>query len=237
MQTLAILSRKGGTGKTTLATHLAVAATAARKRTVLLDLDPQRSALDWSRERGQGYPVVAEGRAGALFTARQAALREGLDLMILDTRPSADADSADAARYADLCLIVVRPSWMDVKAIGRTVELVTNMRKPGLFVINQAPSRRGPEEPPAIRECLAALKDFGLPVAPVGLRYRVAYQSAVRFGQAAQEHQPDSLAAFEVNALWEVVRRQLWPSGRDRGPSPVVFEPEADAPLHLALAS
>lgn len=212
MQILAVLSRKGGTGKTTLAVHLAAAAQASGLNVLLGDMDPQRSALDWSRERASVEPAVVEMKPGAMFTGVQQAARAGVaDLMVLDSRSNHDNEAAEAARYADLCLIVVRPCFFDVRAISRTVELVTNMRKSGLFVINQAPSRRNGEEPRLIREAVEALEGFGLPVAPVGLRYRLAYQNAVRTGLTAQELEPDSLAAFEINALWHHVQRELWP--------------------------
>jgi chromosome partitioning protein len=212
MQILSVLSRKGGTGKTTLAVHLAAAAQASGLNVLLGDMDPQRSALDWSRERAALEPAVVEMKPGAMFIGVQQAARAGVsDLMVLDSRSNYENEAAEAVRYADLCLIVVRPCFFDIRAIARTVELVTNMRKSGLFVINQAPSRRNGEEPRLIREAAEALEGFGLPVAPVGLRYRLAYQNAVRMGLTAQELEPDSLAAFEVNALWHHVKRELWP--------------------------
>lgn len=210
MQILAVLSRKGGTGKTTLAVHLAAAAQASGLNVLLGDMDPQRSALDWSKERGSVTPAVMELKPGAMFAGVQQAARAGVaDLMVLDSRSNYDNEAAEAVRWADLCLIVVRPCFFDIRAIARTVELVTNMRKSGMFVINQAPSRRNGEEPRLIRESMEGLEAFGLPIAPVGLRYRLAYQNAVRTGLTAQELEPDSQAAFEINALWHHVRGDL----------------------------
>jgi chromosome partitioning protein len=120
-------------------------------------------------------------------------------------------ESAEAVRFADLCLIVVRPSYFDLKAIVRTVELVTNMNRRGLFVLNQAPIRHRGTEPKLIRETVVELERLGLPVADVGLRFRTAYQNAVRQGLAAQEAEPGSNAAVEINALWRQVSRELWP--------------------------
>ena len=234
MKTIAVLSRKGGSGKSTLAIHLAAAAGAGGRRAILVDMDPQRSSLDWSRERKAEWPVVIEGRAGALFTTHRAAERQGLDLMVIDTRAAADAEAAEAARQADLCLIVVRPGFFDLQAVGRTVEMVANMRRAGLFVLNQAPARRNGVEPPIIRDALALLASHDFPVAEIGLRHRAAYQSAMGRGLGAQEAQPDSQAAFEINSLWQHVADRLWPTpGRHvyRGRSP---EAEADGPLRLA---
>lgn len=212
MRTIAVLSRKGGTGKTTVSVQLAVAAHLSGRRTTIIDLDPQRSALDWRRERDVEGPTVLDGKAGGLFTSQLNARRSGTELLMLDTRASNDVESAEAARMADFCLLVVRPSFFDVQSIARTAELVTNLRKPAYFVVNQAPSRRNGEEPMLIREAAEMLRGFGVPLAPVGLRYRAAYQNAVRAGRAAQEIAPDSLAAFEVNTLWHYVKRELWPA-------------------------
>ncbi len=222
MRTLAVLSRKGGTGKTTVALHLAAAAHKEGRSTILCDMDPQRSALDWRRERRIDGPDVAEAKVGTLFTARQSAVRAGVDLMVLDTRPSSDMESAEAVRFADLCLIVVRPCYFDLRAIVRTVELVTNMNRRGLFVLNQAPIRHRGTEPKLIRETVAELERLGLPVADVGLRFRTAYQTAVRQGLAAQEVEPHSNAAVEINALWRQVSRDLWPP-EDKIETPVAM--------------
>lgn len=213
MRTLAVLSRKGGTGKTTVAVHLAVAAQLSGLNTVVADLDPQRSASDWYKERQSRslVPAVAEAKVGTLFTHRLQAARDGNDLLVIDTRPSTDLECAEAVRWADLCIIVVRPCYFDLKAVTRTVELVTNMNKKGMFLINQAPSRRNGEEPKVILDTFETLLDMGLPVAPVGLRYRAAYQNAVREGLSVQEFDPHSLASQEVGGLWTHVFQEIWP--------------------------
>ena len=202
MRTLAVLSRKGGTGKTTVALHLAVQAELSGRKTLVADLDPQRSTCEWSRERSRfaRTPLVTEAKVGTLFTQRLSSARDGYDL-----------ECAEAVRWADLCLIVVRPCYFDLKAITRTVELVSNMNKRGMFLINQAPSRRNGEEPRIIADTFEALLDMGLPVAPVGLRYRAAYQNSVREGRVAQELDASSLASLEVRSLWNHVSGAIWP--------------------------
>jgi chromosome partitioning protein len=236
MKTIAVMSRKGGAGKSTLAVHMAAAAVAAGKRVILVDMDPQRSSLEWARERAADWPLVMEGRAGALFTTHRAAEREGIDLLIVDSRSSADAEASEAARLADLCLIVVRPNFFDLQAVGRTVQLVENLRRPGLFVLNQAPVRRNGAEPRVIRDAIDFLSEYRIPLAEVGLRQRAAYQNAMWKGLGAQEDQPDSQAAFEINSLWASLAEQLWPVAgrhvyRQRG-----AVAEADGPLELAMA-
>ncbi len=90
--------------------------------------------------------------------------------MVLDTRPSADGDTAEAIRCADLCLIVLRPTFFDLKATARMVDMTQAMGKTAWFVLNQAPPRRGDRESPAVLEAIETLRALGLPIAPVGLR-------------------------------------------------------------------
>ena len=97
-------------------------------------------------------PRVIEAKAGGLFTLKQAEMRAGTDLLVLDTRSSNDQESAEAAREADFCVIVTRPCFFDVRSIQRTAELVNNLRKPAFIVLNQAPSRRNGEEPRLISD-------------------------------------------------------------------------------------
>ncbi len=236
MKTIAVMSRKGGAGKSTLAVHMATAAVASGKRVVLVDMDPQRSSLEWARERVNPWPMVIEGRAGALFTTHRAAERENIDLLIVDSRSSADAEAAEAAKLADLCLIVVRPNFFDLQAVGRTVQMVANMRRQGLFVLNQAPVRRNGIEPRVIREALEHLSAHPFRMAEVGLRQRAAYQNAMWKGLGAQEDQPDSQAAFEINSLWASLSERLRPVAGRQAYRPRVVA-DADGPLELALAS
>lgn len=212
MRTLAILSQKGGTGKTTLAVHLAVAAWAAGRRVLVVDLDPQRSATEWRRARSGPGPGVMESKSGALFVAQQASERAGVDLMVLDTRPSACSETAEAVRCADLALIVLRPSFFDLKATARTVDMTRAMGKNALFVLNQAPPRRGEQEGSAVQETIDALAPLGLAVAPVGLRTRSVYQMSVAKGMSASETAPDSAAAREIEMLWAHVDNALFVS-------------------------
>lgn len=212
MRTLAVLSQKGGTGKTTLAVHLAVAAWAGQRRVLIADLDPQRSASEWRRMRDGPGPGLIESKSGALFVAQQASERAGVDLMVLDTRPAADSDAAEAIRCADLCLIVLRPSFFDLKATARMVDMTQAMGKTAAFILNQAPPRRGEREGHAVLDTVEGLRPFGLPIAPVGLRARAAYQSSVARGLTAQEAAPLSAAAREIGLMWDYVENALFVS-------------------------
>jgi chromosome partitioning protein len=212
VRTLAILSRKGGTGKTTVSLHLAMAAWLSGRGVLLADCDRQGSAQEWRRERQVGGPVVFSTKTPALFATQQAAQRAGRDLMIIDTSPSASEDLAEAVRCADFCLMVLRPSFLDVRAIRETAELVARFGKAGAFVINQAPPRRAGKEMACVGDTVAQLSGLGRPIMPIGLRARIAYQSAVAEGRSVQETAPQSAAALEIGGLWRAVEERLWPA-------------------------
>jgi len=210
MKTLAVLSRKGGAGKTTVAIHLAVAAQAGR-RVAVVDMDPQRSAADWWRSRQASTPELVEVEPGNLAKVAKAAALDGVGLVVVDTRPSAEADALEAARVADLAVIVVKPSILDLRAVAATVETVRQAKTPAVILINQAPPARGIAEAPIVVEAKAALAGYGLPVLPVILHARAAYHAALIDGRAVNELEPDGKATREIAALWRHIEGMLWP--------------------------
>lgn len=212
MKTLAVLSRKGGTGKTTLAIHLAAAAEADGRRTILADTDRQHSAVEWRRERQIVSPVVEAVKPGALFARQQDAARAGFGLMVVDTGPSIEEDVEQAVRCADFCLVVARPNFFDIRAVAESAALADRFHRPVAFVLNQAPHRQDSIEAPVLVESVKALRALGFPVLPIGLRSRVAYQNAAATGAVAQELDPDGNAGAEMVALWRHVSERLWPS-------------------------
>jgi chromosome partitioning protein len=199
MKTIAIISQKGGSGKTTLALHLAVAAEAAGKVTVLLDLDPQASATGWKDSRKGGTPEIMALPSARLAPALRTAIEEGFDLALIDTAPSTERDAATAARAADLVLVPCRAAILDLRAIEMTAELVKLTGKPAYAVLNAVPPHAARIEADA-REAIAG---YGLNVAPCSLQHRAAYAHALTVGQVAQEYEPKGKAAGEVAALYK----------------------------------
>jgi chromosome partitioning protein len=193
---VAIISRKGGAGKTTLSTHLAVAAEAHGLATALFDLDPQASAAVWADHRGEQFPAVVPAQAPRLAALLAQARANEADLVILDTPPEADAIATEAAIQADMVLIPCRPSGLDLDAIGASVRIARNAGKPFFVVTNAAPVQ-GTE----VQEMQAALAAAGVEAAPVILHHRKAFSARMQEGRTAQEIEPKGKAASEIKAL------------------------------------
>lgn len=198
MKTIAILSQKGGTGKTTLALHLAVAAEAAGHVSVVVDLDPQSSASGWSESRKREGPTVVIAHAPRLGSILNAAARNGANLALLDTAPHSQADALVAAQAADLILIPCRPGILDLRAIGATVQIARLANKPAAVVLNAVP----PNARSLAQEAEEAVRGYGVEVAPVRLTQRAAFSHALTAGMTAPEYEPVGKAALELQHLY-----------------------------------
>ncbi len=141
MKTIAVISQKGGAGKTTLALHLAVAAQLKNKETAIIDLDPQASATSWGDTREQESPVVVSAQASRLAKILVNAEQGGADLTIIDTAPHSESASLAAARAADLVVIPCRPAILDLRAIQNTVDIVKLAGAKSVVVLNAVPAR------------------------------------------------------------------------------------------------
>jgi chromosome partitioning protein len=211
MQTLALFSQKGGTGKTTLAVHLAVAAGETGLRVAIADTDPQRSATTWGVARQGQPPIVATISPGELRRVVAAAEQDGIGLLIVDSAPHASPDAPQIARTADAVLIPCRPSMFDLAAVGSAVEIVRAAGVPAALVLNECPARA-----PEIAAARQALASFGLPVADVEIAERRAFARAVATGRAVTEFDAEGKAADEIRALLAWITAELLNQPRAR---------------------
>ena len=217
VKTLAVVSRKGGAGKTTVSINLTLAARAMGVKAVLADADPQRSACDILKSRDEAASLIFETSAAKLFTLIEASRRAGAELLIIDTPATPEADVAEAVKVADLCLAVARPTYLDLAAAVKSVAIIQRLGKDGEIVLNQCAAPRNGVEPPQVVKAFQALRFAGLPVAPVALRSRVGYQTAFAQARSVLEMDGQEAAAAEVRALFSEVWRRL----RGEGPAPV----------------
>ena len=209
MKTLAVISRKGGAGKTTLSVNLAITAHLSGLRTMLADIDPQRSASDALRARAGDGPVLAEINAGKLFSTQVQAKSAHFDAIIIDTPAAPEAEALQAINCADLCVLICRPTFLDIASVVRSAEAVRRLGKKGLIVLNQAPPRRNGVEPPSVLKAAEALRFSGMPLAGVGLRARNAFQQSIAHGRSVCEWEPQSPAAEEISRLWTLLAPML----------------------------
>ena len=157
MHTIAIISRKGGAGKTTVAIHLAGAAEQAGRTSAILDLDPQASATAWSDIRQTDRPEVHVCLPQRLSHALAAV--SGCDLVVLDTAPHAEGGALAAARAADIVLIPCRPSYFDLYSVDAALDIARITGTPTLAVLNAIPPRGRSAD-----QARKALSDWGVEV-------------------------------------------------------------------------
>ncbi len=215
MKIIAILSQKGGAGKTTLAIHLAVAAGLQRHEAVIIDLDPQASATSWKDSRAGDTPVVVSAQASRLATILEAARTGGADVAIIDTAPHSESASLAAARAADLILIPCRPAILDLRAISNTIDITRIAGKPAAVVLNSVPPRGS-----LAKDAAAAVANYGLKIASEQFTQRAAFMHALTGGQSAQEFEPKGKAAGEAKRLYAWTCKQMGMSdGKNAKPS------------------
>ena len=197
MYTITILSQKGGTGKTTLALNLAVAAEAGGDLAVVIDLDPQASAKGWHDNRVAEDPVVISVQATRLVEALGTAETHGAKMVLIDTAPHSVSAALAAARAADLVLIPCRPGVLDLRAISASADICDLAKVSAAVVVNAVPPRG-----PLGAEAVEAISNYGLMAAPVHLGHRIAFVHSLTAGQGVVEYEPAGKAAREIKALY-----------------------------------
>lgn len=215
MKTIAIISQKGGAGKTTLALHLAVAAERSGQTAVIVDLDPQASATSWKDSRAGDSPAVVSAQATRLAAVMEAAAKGGAAVCIIDTAPHSESAALAAARAADLILIPCRPAILDLRAISNTIELARIAGKPVAVVLNSVPPRGSLAE-----EAAAAVAGYAVDVAPVQIGQRAAFMHALTVGQTAQEYEPGGKGADEIQQLYMWTCKQVGMSSNEQESKP-----------------
>lgn len=204
MYVVAVVGQKGGIGKTTIAIHLAVAATRAGHTTLLIDLDPQASASKWSDIRADESPVVISAHASRLPQVLRKAGENGVTFVILDTPPQLESPISDAAKVADLALIPCRPALFDIHAIEETVYRTRKENVPTHIIFNAVPPRSS-----MLSQAKESVEVYNIHIAPCTVGRRIIFSNAVVDGKTAEEFDPKSKASTEIQMLYQYLEKQL----------------------------
>lgn len=208
MRVIAVLNQKGGSGKTTIATHLARALQLDGAEVLLVDSDPQGSARDWAAVReDQPVPVVGLDRPTIDRDLKSIAQK---DYVVIDGAPQAHDLAVSALKAAHFVLIPVQPSPYDIWATSDLVDLVqqrisiTDGKLQAAFVINRAikNTKLGQE----IAEALLA---YHLPILHVRIIQRVIYPTTAATGTTVLDVDPQGDAAQEIRALMREIQKIL----------------------------
>ena len=214
MKIVTVASQKGGTGKTTLCGHLAVAAERAGAGPVaLLDTDPQGSLADWSNARAAETPLFAQADIATLATDLDHLREQGIELVIVDTPPAVSYAIMEVVQLSDLVLIPVRPSPHDLAAAGATADLVEGLHKTLVFVVNSASPRAR-----ITAEAAIALSQHGT-VASTIVSFRSDFASSMIDGRTVMELPRAKRSAAEIEGLWSYVEDRI--GLRNTSPTPI----------------
>jgi chromosome partitioning protein len=203
----ALISQKGGAGKSTIARQLAVFAGGAGP-SYLIDRDPQATTTKWWSRRTELSPALDKPELvdldGATLSDAAAKLRSRPGVAFVDTRPAVEEPEAEAARVADLVIVPVRPSPDDLEAVGDTLRIIRRLQRPAVLVVNAAKN-----EARAV-SARAALSRFPYPVCPTHLADRAIYLDASLEGRGVSEMRGSAArdAQAEVAAVWRWIQEQ-----------------------------
>ena len=198
---LAIFNQKGGSGKTMLCVHVAVAAMYSGRNVCILDVDPQASASAWRKSRTGQLPVVVQVPDSSLQRAIDGAIGDGYDLILIDSPPSVSPATARIIGAADLVVVPVRPEPFDLAAVPATMRLIGAKRY--VFVLSDCPQKA-----PEIEVSRLALAGTGHPVYGPVNNWRSMWRALVT-GQAVAEFEPEGKPAKEVAEVCSDILREL----------------------------
>lgn len=215
MYVIALLSQKGGGGRTSLTVSLSTAAEEAGKQTLIVDLDPQATACKWGDRRQAESPIVIDAQPARLANALAKAREGGIDLVLIDTPPRSAEAALAAAKTADLIVMPIRPQMYDLETIPNTLDLIATAstgraKIPTIAILNAVPARGTRHE--QARDALIAM---GINVCDSTIGYRAAFGDAAALGLSVIEHERTGRAAVEIRKVYDAVIAILEPAASE----------------------
>lgn len=209
MKVWSIVSQKGGSGKTTLALHLAIAA-AKDLKVLVIDLDPQQSAERWHalRQRATGAkddPSIAAGPYQKLPDMLRTARKLGAELVLIDTPPKLDKAIVPSLTAATMVLVPLKSSILDLQALEDCADLVNlaKVRSKTVVILNAVPAGRTKEA--TVKESLRHASRSRLEVLSERLSELPAFSQGLKSGRGVTETEKNGAAAKEITALYQAL--------------------------------
>lgn len=210
MKTGAIISNKGGAGKTTITQGIAGGAISIGGLTVAIaDGDSQHSTAEWFEGRRKriaddpafAMPYVEEVTLTerSLKTFKDKCASNGADLLLIDTSPNSTDETLDAAEQADFLIVPCQPSFIDLRALKRTKTIVEMSGKPAIAVVNL--TKHFGTESAATSRTLEQRHQFT--VCPHVVRDLVSFKRAYAADQTIFEYEPSGEAAADIRRVYE----------------------------------
>lgn len=209
MKVISVLNQKGGSGKTTIATHIASLIQNKGNSVILVDSDPQGSARDWSAVN-EDNPVTVIGIDRPTIDRDLKAI-PGKEFIVIDGAPQASDLAISAIKASDFILIPVQPSPYDIWATSDLVDLVkqriemTDGKLKAAFVVSRAIT--GTKIGNEINE---ALEEYDLPILKTRITQRISYPNSAASGKTVFDIEPNGEASKEMNKLYnEIINEYL----------------------------
>ncbi len=205
MKTISLLAQKGGSGKTTLAECLAVAAELDGKSAAILDMDPQGTAKSWKTRRGPDDPAVIPVTMATLSEELERVSEAGADYVFIDTPARLSDWAMDAAKVSDLVVVPSRATVKDLERVEASIKLAMVYDIRPVFVVLTQTRSRGDRDVQA-EEFIQAKK---YPVCPARIGDRVAYEDSDTLGRTPLETEPQGKAAEEIQQVYRYTIKLL----------------------------
>ena len=202
MLVVSVLARKGGTGKSTAVRCLAVEALKAGRRVVVVDVDPQPTCYRWGQRRsaaGIPVPLVVLPMASGFGTQFEGFALQGVDLVLIDTPPTATPAVNAALDVSTAAIVITRPNPEDLESVQESLRVAGAQRRPTGVILWQTPPDKRVRAVPMARE---VLEDMKASVCPTAVSSSISYPYAYAEGLTPQEREPEGRARAELADVW-----------------------------------
>lgn len=206
MKTIGLVCQKGGVGKTTLAIHLAYCAQKARRRAVVIDIDPQGSAADWNKTRAaNGEPPldIIQADISQLPAALAAAEQRHAELTLIDTPGEGENIAATVAKLADFILIPARPVYYDLASAAQSIVITRDSGTPFAVLFNHTPHGFT-----TVDRARSLLEANHIPVLPDIIHLCAAFCHSAE-GSTVFEYEPDGHGATDIKTLYHHLQKAM----------------------------